>query len=504
MSQSRRSGVALVLVLLVTTLLSLAAYTFAELMFAEYRAADAHGRGLQARVFCESGAEKALFLLALDGETLRDRGGLYDNPADLQGIVVVDGVNPADRGRFTVIAPKYEPEAPTTLRYGLEDESAKLNLNVLIAQHEEPAEQKARLMALPGMTEEVADSILDWLDEDDEPRELGAEADFYAGLAPPYAPTNGPLRTIEELLLVQGVTPELLFGPDANRNGFVDPHEAGAPMPEGIDNADGSFDRGWSGYLSIYGAEPNRNSAGAPRINLNGDDLEQIFTELSASEDYAPIAAFIVAYRQGGPYTGSTAPSPKPAPPPDFEKQARYKFASVLDLVGAKTSSTVNGETQVMASPFAGDPLILSSMLPKLLDGLTTQTETVIRGRVNINQAARQVLLGVPGLDEEKVDQILSLRYSEPTEELPGSEYPTWLLTSSVVTLDEMKALMPYVTCRGGVYRGQIVGYFEDGPAARAEVVFDTTSDTPRQLFWRDIGHLGRGFATATLGAGGP
>jgi hypothetical protein len=473
-------------------------------MFAEYRAADAHGRSLQARVLCESGAEKALFLLGLDGETLRDRGGLYNNPADLQGIIVVDGANPADRGRFTLIAPLYESEAPTTLRYGLEDESAKLNLNVLIAQHEEPEEQKTRLMALPGMTEEVAESILDWLDEDDEPRELGAEADFYAGLSPPYAPANGPLRTIEELLLVQGVTPELLFGPDANRNGFADPHEMGAALPEGIDNADGSFDRGWSGYLTVYGAEPNRNSAGEPRINLNGDELETLYAELSANEDYAAIAGFIVAYRQGGPYTGSTAPSPKPPPPPDFTKQARYKFTSVLDLVGAKTSVTVAGETQVMASPFPNDPLILSSMLPKLLDGLSTQTEPVLRGRVNINQAPKQVLLGIPGLDEERVDQILSMRFSEPTDELPGSEYPTWLLTSAIVTLDEMKALLPYVTCRGGVYRGQIVGYFEEGPAARAEVVFDTTSDQPRQLFWREIGHLGRGFAAATLGAGGP
>jgi hypothetical protein len=268
-------------VLLVTALLSLAAYAFAELMLAEYRAADAHGRALQARTFCESGSEKALFLLGLDGETLRDRGGLYDNPADLQGIVVVDGAHPADRGRFTIVAPKYEPESPTTLRYGLEDESAKLNLNTLIAQHEDEAEQKTRLMTLPGMTEEIAESILDWLDEDDEPRQLGAEADFYAGLAPPYAPANGPLRTLDELLLVQGVSPELLFGPDGNRNGFVDPHELGAALPEGIDNADGSFDRGWSGYLTIHAAEHNRNSAGEPRINLNGDDLETLYAELS-------------------------------------------------------------------------------------------------------------------------------------------------------------------------------------------------------------------------------
>ncbi len=39
------------------------------------------------------------------------------------------------------------------------------------------------------------------------------------GLDPPYAPRNGPMETIEELLLVRGVTPELLFGVDANHNG---------------------------------------------------------------------------------------------------------------------------------------------------------------------------------------------------------------------------------------------------------------------------------------------
>ena len=37
-------------------------------------------------------------------------------------------------------------------------------------------------MGLPGMTEDVADAILDWLDTDDEPRELGAEIEYYSGL----------------------------------------------------------------------------------------------------------------------------------------------------------------------------------------------------------------------------------------------------------------------------------------------------------------------------------
>ena len=58
------------------------------------------------------------------------------------------------------------------------------------------------LMAMPGMTDDVADAILDWIDEDDEPREYGAEWDYYAQLQPPYKPKNGPLDTVEELLLV--------------------------------------------------------------------------------------------------------------------------------------------------------------------------------------------------------------------------------------------------------------------------------------------------------------
>ncbi len=496
-----RRGMALVVVLVVVALLSLAGYTFAELMLAEHQAADAHGRALQARMFCESGVETALNLLALDATLLRERGGLYDNPAELRGVPIVDGAQAAERGRFSIVAPLYEPDAPTSLRFGLEDESAKLNLNELLAQQEDEAQQQARLMHLPGMTEAVADSILDWLDPDDEPRMLGAEADYYSGLSPPYAPANGPLRTLDELLLVQGVTPELLYGLDANRNGFADPRELNAALPEGVTNDDGAFDRGWSRYLTIYGAEPNLTSAGAPRININGDDLEQLFAELQASEQAAS-ATFIITYRQSGAYTGSRQPSPAPPPAPDFSKPARYKFATLLDLVGAKTSATVDGDVRVLVSPIVDDPLSLGTSLDGLFDALTTDGDPVIRGRVNILQAPREVLSGIAGLTEEQVEQILLLRYPEPTEELAGSNHPTWLISSGVATLDEMKTLLPQMTCRGGVFRAQVIGYFDDaGPAARAEVLIDATSAAPRRLLWKELSHFGRGFDPGTLGA---
>lgn len=504
MSEPRRrhhrsvSGTALVVVLVVVSLLSFAAYSFHDLMFAEYQAADASGRAVQARLACESGAEKVQSLVKLDAFMLRERGGLYDNPAELQAIAVVDGAQAADRVRFSIVAPAYSEGAEPALRYGLEDESAKLNLNALLTLQTDEADQRARLMAVPGMSEEIADSILDWLDEDDEPREFGAEASYYSSLAPPYAPKNGPLTTLEELLLVRGVTPQHVFGLDADRNGLADSSEQSAMLPAEVDNADRSFDRGWNGYFTLFGAEGNRKADGTPRININGEDLETLYAELQTAGQ-ADLASFIVNYRQSGPYTGSAPPGI--AAMPDFTKTARYKFATPLDIVGAKTSATVTGTTIAIPSPVGNDPLMLAQMLPILMDQLSTTDAEVVPGRLNINQAPRALLLGVPGLTEEQVDAIIAMRYPEPTEQMPGSEYPTWLLAQSIVTLDQMKTLLPYVTAAGHVYRAQIVGYYDDaGPTARAETLIDATSAGPRRLLWRELTHLGAGFPKAALG----
>ncbi len=58
----------------------------------------------------------------------------------------------------------------------------------------------------------LVDSILDWRDEDDLARVNGAESEYYLSLSPSYTPKNGPFDTVEELLWVRGVTPELFYG----------------------------------------------------------------------------------------------------------------------------------------------------------------------------------------------------------------------------------------------------------------------------------------------------
>src|SRR4030042_3307387 len=58
----------------------------------------------------------------------------------------------------------------------------------------------------------VVDSIMDWRDPDDFYRVNGAENDYYQSLKEPYNCKNGNLDSIEELLLVRGVTSDLFYG----------------------------------------------------------------------------------------------------------------------------------------------------------------------------------------------------------------------------------------------------------------------------------------------------
>lgn len=67
----------------------------------------------------------------------------------------------------------------------------------------------------------LLDSIIDWLDPDDQESLHGAESGYYQSLAQSYGCRNGPVQYIEELLLIKGMTPALLFGTAAT-SGLAD------------------------------------------------------------------------------------------------------------------------------------------------------------------------------------------------------------------------------------------------------------------------------------------
>lgn len=519
---SQRRGFLLVIVLIVVMVLALGAYAFSELMLSHREATQLSGRQTQCRAIIDSGVEAARIFIAQDKLSQIEAGGAYDNPDQFRGVLVVDDADELARGRFSIIASGVDDQgALGGIRFGLENESTRLNLNsLLMIEKQVPGGGRKLLMALPGCTEEIADAILDWIDADDQPREYGAEVDYYSGLTPSYAPKNGPLDTVEELLLVRGVTPQLLFGQDINRNGMVDPFEqTGAPATVTTTNqslsassllgddssaitVESDLSRGWSAYLTLYSMERNVNSQGLRRVNLNQTDMTKLYNELTAVLP-EEMATFIVAYKQNGPYTGDEQGEAGVTGELDLTKQGGTKLTQVLDLIGKKTEVTFKGDSEkvVLQSPFSSEIAAMNVYLPLLLDNCTISAAPIIPGRININQASKTVLAGIPGMTEEVLTELLSRRQFEPTSEMPNRRHETWLMAEGIVTVEEMRTLMPFVTAGGDVYRAQVVGYYQGGSAsARAEVVWDATTANPRILFWRDLSHLGRGFALETLG----
>ncbi len=67
----------------------------------------------------------------------------------------------------------------------------------------------------------IVDSVMDWKDPDDLHRLHGVESDYYMSLPNPYKAKNADFDTLEELLLVKGITPEILYG-DKKKKGIID------------------------------------------------------------------------------------------------------------------------------------------------------------------------------------------------------------------------------------------------------------------------------------------
>lgn len=105
----------------------------------------------------------------------------------------------------------YEQELGTgSFRVRLVDESGKININRV---NDETLRRVFTNLGLdPARRDILVDSIMDWRDPDDLHRPNGAENDYYAAQEPAYSAKNGPLDTVEDLLWIRGMTPELFFG----------------------------------------------------------------------------------------------------------------------------------------------------------------------------------------------------------------------------------------------------------------------------------------------------
>ncbi|HPP13287.1 MAG TPA: type II secretion system minor pseudopilin GspK, partial [bacterium] len=107
----------------------------------------------------------------------------------------------------------------------IQDEDGKVNLNgILQAEGKVNTQLKdltERLFLVLGLSGNLLDCLLDWVDEDEMPRVFGAESMYYRTLAPPYQAANRSLLFLKELSLIKGFTKDVLKG-DQERPGLMD------------------------------------------------------------------------------------------------------------------------------------------------------------------------------------------------------------------------------------------------------------------------------------------
>ena len=96
-----------------------------------------------------------------------------------------------------------DPEKPP--RYGACDESARVNLNHANEETLKNLFKAVDLSLSDAKATELAEAIVDWRDGDDAAMTQGAEASYYKALPDPYEPRNGPLASVQELLMVRGI-----------------------------------------------------------------------------------------------------------------------------------------------------------------------------------------------------------------------------------------------------------------------------------------------------------
>ncbi len=486
----------LIVVLVLVMMLALAGFGFLAAMSTEYEAAKINGQLIQAQQTLASAEAMMIWVIGLPEEERQSLGGLTNQPELFRGRTVraVSLGGEASEGdlitsrrsnswQFSVLHPVIQGQQ-SELQFGLQDESSRLHLaRVLRWEELEPGAGREALLQLSGMTEPIADSLLDWLDADDEAREFGAESDYYQRLEKPYQPRNGIPKTLDELLFVKGITRGLVHG-----SAMAADDQFGFGADQGVSD--------WTQLLTCSSAERNLNPEGEPKIDLNASDLSQL--EESLSEYFnEPLVRYILLARQHGisfadaeesqqamssivdvqpgdvPYSAS-APSPFTISSP----------ASLIESYVEVPSPSGSSRSRVV-SPLQSTSPDFSEIAELLFSRTTTILTESLVGRINIHQATETVLSTLPEMTAETASQIIQERNSLNEDEKRST---AWLVSRQVVSVNLYRRWADDITTSGDVFTGEIVVFRKSGgPFLRRKVTIDVSKRPATPVDWIDL-----------------
>lgn len=496
----RSRGIILVVVLVVIGLLSLLMASYLFFVRAEMAGMVAQADTRQAQLAAESALEEVIAILRVEPHNF---AAWYDNPDRFRHALVFseafdresdpmrdfgsrleyfddEPVRP-ETWRFTIPAARLDgPE--DTIRFGLTPESSKLNINTA-------TEQQIRRLLTPLLAElgiesppVLVNALLDWRDTDDEPREEGAESEYYTALepGPAYNAKNGPLDTVEELLLVKGFSAALLYGEDVNRNGILDQNEDdGDESAPYYDNADGVLNHGIAPFLTVYTREPDTALDNRQRINLNANA--------------GLISATITEYFEEDEISGATIAFLNNL------KQQGFDFSSlgsVAELYAGPETEEAD-EEEPNAAPqqnpaLAASPITVEEMR-YIMDYFSVRPAQAatqpIAGLININTAPVRVLELIPGMTVEMIGAILEGRTTVEAEQLATTAWP---LTAGVLSAGSFKRIAPYITTKSYQFHVEVLGYADHRKLfKRLEWVLEMVGPLGQVKYHRDLTRLG-------------
>lgn len=334
------------------------------------------------------------------------------------------------------------PVGPGTVCFGLVDEASKLNLNTAPSN---------AIIWLPRMTVDLTQAILDWRDTN----ASGPTVTYYAMQQPGYQCKSDPFETVDELRLLYGSTMDILVGEDVNRNGVLDPNETD-------ENQNNMVDPGLVEYFTVYSREPNTNSDGSQKVQINPVNVNALrgLLQTNFPSNYQQILARLGVVTGGGPRGGSNAP---PTVTPRFASPLRFYRQSGLS----------------------------STEFAQIATNLTTKSGSFTEGRVNVNTASAAVLTCLLEGDSAAAQTLVNYRISNPA----GLSSIAWIvdaLGQNFPTDLQMLEAGDYITTQTYQFTADIAALGPHGRGyRRVKFVFDTSSGTPQIVYRQDLTHLG-------------
>lgn len=264
MKESPQRGIALLVVLWVLTILMVVVFSFSFMTRTEGHATLAYKEGMERRYLAEAGVERGIMEVFY--------ANLFRNQS-----VILEGKE-AWRTDGTLYEGKL---GGGTYHVRITDEAGKININVL---SDSSGIILKNLLINAGVDDKdadtIVDSLLDWRDQDDLHRLSGAEDDYYRSLPTPYEAKDANFDTVEELILVKGMTPEILYG-TADTGGIIE-------------------------FLTVHGPSGQINVLAAPRevlVAIPGITPEIADDIISKRENLAgQVPPDIVLPPESGPY----------------------------------------------------------------------------------------------------------------------------------------------------------------------------------------------------------